>query len=153
MTLLANEATADSRKLLKKYGRPDAVNHEDLEVQLANLYFQTNDKKSLEKELAEIHPHKNWLLKQFPAPVEVKKEEVVVVAEPEKKSKADGDYSNCNPNCPYCRMRMSNCCGNSYSGFNGEQQAQFNRPTDYVGVIGMVAVVGALFFVLSKTVK
>lgn len=150
MTLLANEATADSRKLLKKHGRPDSTSYEELEQDLASLYFQTDDKKALEKELADIHPHKNWILKQYPAPVEVKKEEVVIVAEPEKKSQADGGDSNCNP---MCRMRMSNCCGNSYSGFNGDQQSQFSKPTDYVGVIGMVAVVGALFFVLSKSVK
>lgn len=154
MTLLANEATSDSRKLLKKYGQSDAIDHADLEVKLANLYFQTDDKKKLEQELAQIHPHKNWLLRSIP-PTQVIKEEVIVKAEPEKKNepKANADGDSCNPNCPYCRMRMSNCCGNNYSGFNGEQQSTSIKPSDYIGLIGIVAVVGSLFFVLSKTVK
>ena len=93
MTLLANEATGDSRKILKKYGEPDATDHEDLEVKLANLYFKTDDKRKLEKELAEIHPHKNWILKYTAPKVEIKKEEVKVEipeTKPEAKSNANG---------------------------------------------------------------
>lgn len=157
MTLLANEATSDSRKLLKKYNQPDALDCEDLEIKLANLYYKTDDKKKLENELAEIHPHKKWLLRSV-TPVEVIKEEVIVKVEPEKKdetkSNADG-FGCCNPNCPYCRARMSNCCGNAYSGMNGSHNTSenYSSPANYVGIIGMVAVVGVLFFVMSKSPK
>ena len=34
LSLLANEATADSRRLLSQYGMPDAKNHKDLELVL-----------------------------------------------------------------------------------------------------------------------
>jgi len=63
MTLLANEATSDSRKLLKEYNQADAKSEADLEQKLANLYFGENDKIEIEKKLANIHPHKNWLVK------------------------------------------------------------------------------------------
>ena len=63
MTLLAHEATSDARKLLKSYGEPDAKNHTDLEVKLSELYVKTPDKIALEKKLADIHPHKKFILK------------------------------------------------------------------------------------------
>ena len=65
MTLLAYEATGDSRKLLKKYNMPDAKSYGDLEIKLCELYYNTADeeKKALEKELAQIHPHKKWILR------------------------------------------------------------------------------------------
>ena len=63
MTLLANEATSDSRKLLKEYQQADAISAADLEQKLANLYFGESDKVALEMKLANIHPHKNWLVR------------------------------------------------------------------------------------------
>lgn len=76
LTLLANESTDGSRKLLKKYNKPDAVNHEDLERKLAELYFSTIDKIELEKEMAKIHPHRDWILKYEQVKVDdVKKDE------------------------------------------------------------------------------
>ena len=65
MTLLAYEATADARRLLKKYNSLDAKSYADLEIKLCELYYATPDenKKELEKELAEIHPHKKWILR------------------------------------------------------------------------------------------
>lgn len=149
MTLLANEATSDSRKLLKKYGQQDAADYDDLEVKLADLYFKTDDKMKLEKELAEIHPHKKWILKYVQPPVEVKKEEVIVAVEPKKEEKSNADGSPCM--CPRCQM-MSGCCGDTYSRADGTNDKSM-RPMDYIGVIGMVAVVGALFYVMSKTSK
>lgn len=138
MTLIANESTSDARKLLKKYGKQDAANYEDLETKLANLYFEQNDKITLEKELAEIHPHKKWLSKYIAPPIEIKKEEVTIEVKPEeKKSNADG----CE--CPMC-MR------NRYASFSGDSANQKNNVTDYIGIIGMVAVVGVLFMIVSK---
>ena len=64
MTLLANEAGKESSAILSKYKVPKAKNHRDLEVKLAELYFGKNtDKIQLEKELADIHPHKDWLIR------------------------------------------------------------------------------------------
>jgi hypothetical protein len=65
MTLLAYESTADARRLLKKHNLPDAKSYADLEIKLCELYYATPDenKKELEKEFAEIHPHKKWILR------------------------------------------------------------------------------------------
>ena len=95
MTVLANEATGPSRKILKEYGSSDAKNYKDLEVKLAELYFNTQDKVALEKKLADIHPHKNWILKNVkPAIEETSKQGQVE----EVKSNATGDCM-----CPNCQ--------------------------------------------------
>lgn len=134
MTLLANDATSDSRKLLKKHGRSDASDHEDLEAKLAQLYLDSSDKISLEKEMAQIHPHRKWLEKYIEPKIEIQEKIVEIKSEPEKKSNVDGD-SNCG--CSTCR---------AYSQFNGPLQ----QPKDYVGIIGLVAVTGILLYVISK---
>lgn len=73
LTLLANEATGPARKLLLKYGYPDASDHKDLEQKLANLYFGSPDKKiEIEKAMAYIHPHRLWLEKYMKAPKSIK---------------------------------------------------------------------------------
>lgn len=149
MTLLANEATGDSRKILKKYGEPDATDHEDLEVKLANLYFKTDDKRKLEKELAEIHPHKNWILKYTAPKVEIKKEEVKVEipeTKPEAKSNANGMCSD-TPCCKECE-KMNGFNGTMYSSMNGIQTDQSKMA--YIVMFGMVAVLGITMYAISK---
>lgn len=97
MTILANEATSDSRNLLREYGQPDAKNFKDLEYKLAKLYFNTQDKVELEKKLAAIHPHKKFILKyNKPAIEETSKQELVE----EVKSNATGDCM-----CPQCQSK------------------------------------------------
>ena len=49
LSLLANESTADSRRLLRKYGMDDAKNHRDLELKLAELYKNASDKIQMDK--------------------------------------------------------------------------------------------------------
>lgn len=132
MTLLANEATDGSRKLLKKYGEPDAKNHKDLEVKLAELYFKTPDKVKLEKELAELHPHKKWILKNTEP--EVKVTETVIE---EKKSNLDDN--DC-PTTPTPQI-YSNVIGAEQSKVGFEQ---------YIGPVMLLAVIGMTFFVISR---
>lgn len=150
MTLLANESTSDSRKLLKKYGKQDAADYQDLEVKLSKLYLETDDKVKLEKELADIHPHKKWLLKNTEPVIEVKKEEVIIKQEPEKKEEPKSSYDGmgCNPNCPYCQAMMAQRFAPGFSNVTGDSNGI--KSMEYVGLIGMVAVVGALFYVISK---
>ena len=89
MTVLAYESTADAQKLLKKYGREPAKGYTDLEVKLANLYFDTPDKVQLEKELAEIHPHKKWLLDNITPLVTIEKQEISIEAKPNEQSQKE----------------------------------------------------------------
>jgi hypothetical protein len=103
MTLLAHEATSDARKLLKSYGVADAKSYDDLEVKLSELYVKTPDKIAFEKKLADIHPHKRFILKynqpKVVEEVDVEKTSNMVdddcpttpTPNYEKRSNADGD--------------------------------------------------------------
>jgi hypothetical protein len=83
MTVLAYEATDSAQKLLKKYGREEAKGYNDLEVKLANLYFDPSiDKVKFEKELADIHPHKLWLLENSAPVVTIEQKEVEIETKP-----------------------------------------------------------------------
>ena len=141
MTLLANEATDGSRKLLKKYGEQDAKNYKDLEVKLAELYFKTADKVQLEKEVAELHPHKKWILKN--SEPEVKVTETVI--KEEKKSNLDSN------DCPYCKDNDCPCTSTPqiYSNVVGAEQKTIGFE-QYIGPVMLVAVIGMAFFVISR---
>ena len=140
MTLLANEATSDSRKILKKYDRPDAKHCTDLEVKLAELYFGQSDKKQLEKELSAIHPHKDWILKN--------QEPVVVEKEIKVESVAKEPETTKQNICPSCEAR------HNFMSFDGPATAvnQSRQITivDYMGMIGMMATIGLTFYVITK---
>jgi hypothetical protein len=154
MTLIANEATADARKLLKKYNKADAKDCADLEMKLAQLYFATSDKIEIEKDLAAIHPHKNWILKR------TKVEEVEKPIEiPQTTSNAEGEC--CNPNCPV----HGKCTGYSNADaakttpipLNQDNRDVTSVTEDYrmnpyhtiVPIIGLVAVVGFITYLLK----
>lgn len=122
MTILANEATDGSRKLLKKYGQPDAKSHRDLEQKLADLYFNMQDKVQLEKEMAAIHPHRKWLSKYIEPKVEVVETKV------EEHSGADG--GDCCDSCrQHKRMRNHATCPCALGG-NWEQRSNADGITE-----------------------
>jgi hypothetical protein len=86
MTILAYESTNDAQKLLKKYNKPGGKDYADLEVKLADLYFNVPDKVQLEKEMASIHPHKNWILENVEPIVKIEKKEIEVEAKVDEKT-------------------------------------------------------------------
>lgn len=113
--VIANGSTGDARRLLKKYNEPDAVNHKDLEMKLSRLYAKTDDKIKLEKEIAEIHPHKEFILHNLaPAP---SPEPEIMVSEVEEKTKEMAS-TGCPCGNPNCRNnQVSNACGcSTFSG-------------------------------------
>jgi hypothetical protein len=160
MTLLAYESTNDARKLLQKYKQPDAKGFSDLESKLANLYFKVDDKLQLEKEMAEIHPHKKWLLETLQPVIEIKKEEIKMELKPELElpKKEEEPKSNFNSNC--CGGCNCNCSSttNSMQGFVGSnfagQEQNKAEEKDYfkqtLPLVGVIAVVGIIFYALSK---
>lgn len=120
--VIANGSTSDARKLLKKYDQPDAKNHVDLEYKLTKLYYDAPDKLGIEKELAEIHPHKEFILKyNKPEPLP---EETIL---DEKFSTSQATGCRCNQiGCVDCEDRLgsnkkSNACG--CSSFEGNSNA------------------------------
>ena len=114
--VIDNGSTGDARRLLKKYNEPDAVNHKDLEMKLSKLYAKTDDKIKLEKEIAEIHPHKEFILHNL-RPIKPTPEPEIMVQEVEAKTKEMAS-TGCPCGNPNCRnTQVSNACGySSYSG-------------------------------------
>jgi hypothetical protein len=143
MTVLANEATGPSRKLLKKYGQPDAKNYQDLEVKLAQLYFNTKDKVELEKQLAAIHPHKNWILKNVqPVIEEISKQEQVE----EVKSNAIGDNI-----CPQCNRKNREL---DFLHADGPQQPSVKPDLNMLIVpVMLLTMVGLTYIVVLKGIQ
>jgi hypothetical protein len=138
MTVLANEATGPSRQLLKKYGQSDAKNYQDLEIKLAQLYFNTKDKVELEKQLAAIHPHKNWILKNVkPVIEEISKQEQVE----EVKSNACGRCM-----CPQCQKIYNQ----EFSNAEGNIKEPQSKYAEFIGPAFLFVVVGITFTVIIK---
>jgi len=89
LELIAMNSTGKARNLLSKYGKEDAVSYADLEQRLADLYAGAKDKLEIEMEFANIHPHKDFILKNLaPPPTKTK----VII--PEKAASADGEDSS-----------------------------------------------------------
>ena len=140
MTLLANEATEDSIKLLKSIKPETKVfNFADLEKKLADLYIESTDKVELEKKLAEIHPHKKWLTKYIQPKVEIKEKIVEVEKKQEPKSNCEG-----NPECSCNKLK------DQHSSFDGSDNTNKLTINDYVGVSLVFAVIGLSFYAITK---
>tara|TARA_R110000751_G_scaffold137239_1_gene240602 strand:- start:640 stop:1185 length:546 start_codon:yes stop_codon:yes gene_type:complete len=150
MCLIANENTSGSRKLLKKLGKTDAKNHDDLELALAKLYKDSADKLIIEKEFAEIHPHKKFILKYCEAKQDKDKEITPEKIEVQKKTVQD--LADIDP-AP-AEMIYSNCCGASgasgqtscacggASSFNGNNNGSGSgESSQNIIMFGMVAIV------------
>lgn len=156
MTILANEATADSRKLLKKYNRPDAKNHTDLEQKLAELYFNTPDKVQLEKEMAAIHPHRKWLQKYIEPKVEVSETKV-------QETTCDGGdcCDDCRQqrramnraSCPYAMNRNWEQMSNA-DGFTEVKKPETKsmQPIEAIAPIALLGIITIGIIALMKTV-
>jgi hypothetical protein len=145
LTLLANESTHNSRKLLEKYKKDTGVNHVDLENKLANLYETTKDKATLEKEFAEIHPHRDFIInaldlvpkQDIQISETIKKE---IVAEP-KKQEISVSYGNAD--------------GASESTIEEVKPVskQLQKEIVVIGVVGVVALAALSITVIYLTKK
>jgi len=142
MTVLANEATGPSRRLLKEYGYPDAKNYQELEIKLAELYFNTKDKVELERKLAAIHPHKKWILKNVQPVIEgISKQEQIE----EVKSNATGDCL-----CPSCKRLQ----GTEFLYADGSQQSPAKSDLNMLIVpVMLLAMVGLTYVVVLKGIQ
>ena len=154
LSCLSNGATGDARKLLKKYSGEEAVSTKDLELKLAKVYASSTSKYDLEKEFADIHPHKEFILR-YNKPIQVVEENpivekpVEVKQDTEKPIIEDDFYSSnghqpCgNPNCPSCGRYFS-FGGNSANGTDsqGALNQYLQTPLILIGVISIVALFG-----------
>jgi len=153
LELLAINNTQKARELLQKYGKEDALSYADLEDKLAQLYATSKDKVELEMSFAEIHPHKDFILKYLaPSKIQTK----VIIPENHASADANDDndmseqQSSCegNPNC--------NC--NKKSSFDNNEaivqrvpaQVRQLNSSELVAIVGIVALVGFAYLHHSK---
>jgi hypothetical protein len=150
--LIALNSTGNARKMLKKYGKEDATGPEDLMIKITELYRDAPDKKEIEKQIAEMHPHKDFILKycvaepKAPKPEEIKVEPVI----PTKNMTVIHDgYSNCDGGACQCKNKFSNACGCSqFSGFSGSMKQENEQQAQKTSDLAIVAtvVLGVLAF-------
>jgi hypothetical protein len=156
LSVLANGSTDEARALLIKNSGEDAKNEQDLETKLARMYANSSSKIDIEKQFAEIHPHKDFILKYIKAEVPVvKKLDAPVVTEKILDSGTmpvtNDDFSSCggNPNCNCNKMRP--CCGmneNNYSNATGDIQPtnNVNQTALVLGLVSVVAIFGMVLY-------
>lgn len=170
LPLISRAATEDAIKLLQKHGQGNVENYKQLEQKLAALYSQSSDKSGLEKELAEIHPHKKWIQKTLQLEV--------VKPDQAKTSSADSDeeeikmrkkYSSCcgfsgacgtegAGNCEGCRFGASKNKNMNdvmfYSGFDAMSKSNNNAQNlmrdNKLELVAIVAITGLLFYLIHK---
>jgi hypothetical protein len=149
MSLLANCSTEESKRLLEKYNMSKPKNKKDLEFLLAKLYRGCDDKRQLEKDFAEIHPHKKFIQKYTtPKPSQLKEEEKIAPIPitneiPNTKSEV---VSNTDGQCT-----CSNCNNKSnFSNFNADESNTKSQTfdKDKLIVYGMFGIVSILALVL-----
>lgn len=156
MGLLADCSTNEARQLLSKYGMPPVKNKAELELALANLYKTCDDKKQLERDFANIHPHKEFMKKYLvpsPTPKELVVEEIKV-EEVKKETETPTPIvpeivSGCNGN------QSCNCGCSNFSGVDGQKSNETNITTDKDKLIifGMFGFVSILALVLISQQK
>lgn len=183
MTLLAYEAPKESNELLKSYRIRPANNTADLEKRLAFLYTKVEDKKQLEKELADIHPHKKWLLlnttpintPEVITPTSPKEEKAIpiVINEPKEVSNEKQLESFKEELKQVFREELANnqpksnadgnsqcpitcpCRNSQFSMLSGDEtnNKQSKQPDIAIPYIGLIASVGLIGIVLISTLR
>lgn len=171
LSAIANGSTDSARDLLIKHTGTDALNPKDLEEKLSLAYKNSNYKIDFEKDLAEIHPHKDFILK-YNNPIEIIKpiseshdglEKIIsegkVLTTDDVRTEsynADGTHPPCgNPSCKKC-SRYFNYNGNEQNtNYKNEQQSiiQNNNSLMVVGIISIVGIVSLGMFSYMKSIQ
>ena len=134
--VISNGSTSDARKLLKKYDEPDATNHDDLEFKLTKLYAKAPDKIQLEKELAEIHPHKEFILKYNTPKTELTEiPKDVIEATKAMATETENNSTSC-----ACGCGSSNANGSPTNSQSTGQGMGLNSGIIVMGMLGIITI-------------
>lgn len=170
LSVLANGSTHKANRLLKKHSGIGAKNVKDLELKLAKAYSDSTSKIDMEREFAQIHPHKDFILK-YTLPEILKQEELKktdnnelqqlrienerlkeVELEMNKLSQQENknlafQHQPCNdPDCVYCGQYLNKEKSSNFNGTNENLANDNNRQSD-MSIIA-IALIGA-FALLS----
>jgi len=155
--VIANGSTREARNLLKKYNQQDAKDYTDLEYKLTKLYRTTDDKIQFEKDLAEIHPHKDFIKKYCVLPIETE----ITVSVP-CRCGSENCPSTIGGTCPKSVVEnKSNAGGCSCCGVDGSCQPTSNASgidlaptittkTDGLMVLGILGIISIFALTLKS---
>lgn len=151
MELLAVNRTAQARQLLSKYNIEAPKNYVDLQEKLAQLYANCPDKKQIEKEFVDMHPHKEWILDYVePAPAKTEIKVDAVKTEPTTKVLDDGYYAANGMS----NQRHSCACGcGGHSNFLGANTGTQNNKVDpnmVIGILALMTFAGLVIFTQKR---
>jgi hypothetical protein len=172
LQVLASGNPNGASALLKKYSGETAQNSQELANKLARAYASAPYKKDIEKDFAECHPHRDFILKYTEPKVIIKEvkavetEPVVVklpetlpqIANTEQTAGANGMgmawgrgiHAPCgNPNCPYCNRYFSNASGCNCGSSNASGENQNTQNNNSVIIFGLVSIVAIFGLVLT----
>ncbi len=145
LTFLVNESEDKSAKILQDLGQK-VYNKKDLEKKLALHYTNCTDKIELEKQLANIHPHKDWILRVLG---EKKPNEVVENIKPIKKDLkiSEEDIKKVS------NLENRSCACGCQSNFDGSTNNPntLNINNDKLIIFGIVTVVAMFGLIIIKT--
>lgn len=143
---LTKTRTAQMCDILYKNSGEKASSYSDLAYKIANMYDNAVDKEEIEKQLASIHPHRSFILRNLSAkPTEnaenkesaLAQEIIEVVKEPvsnlvENKSNCEG---NPNCGCNHNKSYSNACgCGSHFDGENTKEKTVIEKITPYLGL-------------------
>jgi|SRR5690606_5686044 len=157
LPLLARTSSNAARQLIKKHGEQDAANPKDLEFKLANVYKnaeRNGDALLIEKELAEIHPHKDWLIRTLQL---VPKSQIPTPEQLNVEQKKEEKKSSCEGGCQGCRFGDSKKQNNNdylnnimlQSSFDAITKSNTNKNNN-MELIALVAITGIFLYVMHK---
>ncbi len=155
LMLLSNEAVPECQKILSKHGKKPATDASDMYNKLKAIYFSPDaNKLELDKNFAEIHPHKKWLIRTLDlvdkSSIPKIQETIKVEEKPVSKdisSSANG-VVNSRCNCPNCTNQYSNANGLNESLI--AMRSMYNSNKEIIGMIALVAVIGLTFHFVNK---
>lgn len=150
LSVLASGSTPEARRLLKDYCGEDAFSEVDLENKLASMYATSTSKIDLEKDFANIHPHKEFILKyckmdcQEPInvndlnPNNTKVVKQVDIITPPTKAEIENPTEGKGCACG---------CGRKYSNAEGDAQ----QPSSQINMMMALSVIGIVSIVALTT--
>jgi hypothetical protein len=141
LSLLATSSPEEAVTLIIKEGGEKPRNTGEIEFKLAKVYAASTRKPELEKKFAEMHPHKNFILKYL-TPKEEPKEVVKEVIVSDNTIPADGR----------CGCNRCKCGCQNYSNADGSQDNKPTKDNTTVIVLGLVSIVAivSMFSYLQK---
>ena len=160
LSVLASGSTPEARRLLKDYCGEDAFSEVDLENKLASLYATSTSKLDLEKEFANIHPHKEFILKyckmDSQQPINVNDlnpsnskvvKQVEIITPPTKaeiENPTEGRACTCG-----CGRTYSNAEGDAPQGSN---QTNMLMALSVIGLVSIVALTTTIILIKSNKI-